>query len=138
MRFPAIVLRLFQPNLPSRMLHLEAWGGSATALTKECVPVSAWTEVTAQIAEHVDLSSPVSDVLSAVSGEAGVGKTRMTFETLRANPSMGGLVLYCDDGRLAIDLARYLAGPAHMTGNVFGKLSLRSLCPMAPSAALPL
>jgi len=108
-RFPALVLRCFHSGLAADCLSLEAWGRNITDITPKFVPVPAWEEISDKIKQHVDFTSSVPDVVFPISGEAGVGKTRLVYETLASSKTPGGLVVYTDDEQRALGLARFLA-----------------------------
>ncbi len=57
---------------------------------------------------HADLGKPVQDPVLRIQGEAGVGKTRLVYETLSKVPGLKGLVLYSLDENNARAFAPYL------------------------------
>jgi hypothetical protein len=106
-RYPTIVARFFRPQL-FNFFHLDSWGPSAVAITSEYVPVAQWEETAQLLLAHTDLSKPVSNPVLRIQGEAGVGKTRLVYETLSKVPGLKGLVLYSLDENNARAFAHYL------------------------------
>lgn len=107
---PALVVRFFAPYAAAGR-HMEAWGASITALTPHYVEVDTPEQaaVRDEILHHVDFAQiPPSPVLS-VEGLAGVGKTRLVYETLRRAGGPEHLVVYTDDDQKARELAVILA-----------------------------
>lgn len=92
-----------------RFLHLDAWGKAIVLQTKKYVPVPNWKIIADQIAQHVDFSKPAGSLIFPIHGDAGIGKTRLTYESLAALPNSKALVLYTSDEDAAINLAHYLA-----------------------------
>jgi hypothetical protein len=106
-RFPAIVARFFRPELFG-FLHLESWGPTAVAITRDYVRVTQWEETEQLLSAHIDLSKPVQDPVLRIQGEAGVGKTRFVYEALSKVPAVRGVVLYTLDEQNARNFAPYL------------------------------
>ena len=105
-QFPAIVLS----QIPvERFLHLDAWGRSIIFPTKKYVPVANWKHFAEQIAQHIDYAKPASSLIFPIHGDAGIGKTRLVYESLSACPDSKSLVLYTSDEDAAQDLAYFLA-----------------------------
>jgi hypothetical protein len=107
-RFLGLVRRFFRPELRD-VWDLETWGKTTTEATPIFVPVAAWDRMRHDIARHVDLAQPAHDVVLRLQGEAGVGKTRGTYEELRKLAGAAGLVLYTSDERVALQVARQLS-----------------------------
>jgi hypothetical protein len=106
-RFPGLLRQFFHPEL--REVHdLETWGASARQTTKTYVPVASWQPVQEAVVRHATFSLPCHDVGLSLQGEAGVGKTRSTYESISAVPGASGLVLYTADEQLALRVARLL------------------------------
>jgi len=108
-RFPALVASLFDLGSRGTALHLAAWQKSIRDVTPQYVWVPAWRPVEESIRTHVRMDSDPMEAVLLIQGEAGVGKTRMTFEVLADSPGLDGLVLYTDDERHAQEVARQLA-----------------------------
>jgi hypothetical protein len=106
-RYPTIVARFFRPQL-FNLLHLDSWGPNAVAVTRNYVPVAQWAETERLLLAHTDLGKPVQDPVLRIQGEAGVGKTRLVYETLSKVPGLRGLVLYSLDENNARAFAHYL------------------------------
>ncbi len=106
-RLPAVVIRFFQPGL-EQLLHLEAWGQNITKLTPTFVEVEVWSSVKQRLLDHADFSKPCNDVILPMQGEAGVGKTRLTYEALVSLKGSESLVLYTIDTK-AVEIAYTLA-----------------------------
>jgi len=105
-QFPAIVAA----QIPvERFLHLEAWGRLSVSLTKQYVPVSIWDGMATQIKSHADFSNGGRALVLPVHADAGIGKTRLVYETLNQLGAAGSLVLYTSDEESALNLAHYLA-----------------------------
>ncbi len=106
-RLPAVVIRFFQPGL-EQLLHLQAWGQNITKLTPTFVEVEVWSSVKQRLLDHADFSKPCNDVILPMQGEAGVGKTRLTYEALVSLEGSESLVLYTIDTK-AVEIAYTLA-----------------------------
>ncbi|HLL00982.1 MAG TPA: hypothetical protein VK539_10370 [Myxococcaceae bacterium] len=109
-RYPAFVLVNFHPDVSSNAaLHLSAWKRTCAKTTPHFVEIPAWESVRARLRRHANFGVAVASAVLTVQGEAGVGKTRLTYETLSAVPGATALVLYCDDVSDALGLIRYIA-----------------------------
>ncbi|MGK7875255.1 MAG: hypothetical protein AB4426_18750 [Xenococcaceae cyanobacterium] len=95
-QFPAIVVRFFKPKLVSS-LDLENWGERIIELTSKFVEVEAWADVKQKIIEHVNLNSSCNSVILSLQGQAGVGKTRLVYESLSGIEVSKSFVLYAID-----------------------------------------
>lgn len=107
--FPSVVLKFFKQNATGLGIHLEAWGKSITKETPEYVTYFDWQKVVTNITSQIDLSSAVPDVLLTIQGEAGVGKTRLVYETVKNIEGANGLVIYSNDENNSLKLASILA-----------------------------
>jgi hypothetical protein len=107
-RYPAMVVRYFKPHLS--LQHLNAWGREITSLTRDFVEVPEWSSLQKLIADHGDLRQQVrNSVVLLIQGTAGVGKTRLVYETLRAIAGAEAVVLYTTSEERALDTAVMLA-----------------------------
>jgi hypothetical protein len=81
------------------------------AVTPNYVPNPAWQPIREQILRHVDFhpSSNPNDACLTVGGAAGVGKTRLVFETLGDFLGAPGLVVYAADEQAAKQVATAIA-----------------------------
>ncbi|MHB0948294.1 MAG: hypothetical protein ACYC4J_04445, partial [Gemmatimonadaceae bacterium] len=104
-QFPALILATFYEEARRDLLHLGAWGGSAQDPTPAYVPVSDWAGIESALAAHVNLGLLPPSAVRTVQGEAGVGKTRLVYETVRKVPGADALVAYTMAER-ALDVAR--------------------------------
>ena len=104
-RFPALVARL--RNWTQGGSHWQTWQDNCRAVTPHYVPNPEWEAVREQILRHSQLSSPSvgGEACLSLGGAAGVGKTRLVFETLNELPDAPGLVLYLADEREARTVA---------------------------------
>ena len=103
----SIVIDFFRPYL-GPFLSLERWRGEIAGLTPEFVAISGWDAAIGSIREHVDFSRRVTSVLT-VHGEAGVGKTRCTCESLLNHAAHQGLVIYSVNENKALEFAQIIA-----------------------------
>ena len=108
-RYPAVILRYFRPQLAILCQHLNAWGRNITQVTRAFVSTPAYEEISARIGRHIDFRGSVPHVVFPISGEAGVGKTRLVYESLRAARGVEGLVIYTNHETHALDLARLIS-----------------------------
>ena len=83
-RFPSLVIRYFRPKLADNAQTFESWRESTTAQTNIFIPVPHWEPIKDSIVTHVDFSETPASVDLAICGDAGAGKTRLTFESLSA------------------------------------------------------
>ncbi|HUY31260.1 MAG TPA: hypothetical protein VMV69_00660 [Pirellulales bacterium] len=110
-RFPAIAVGL--RNFRHGGFHWEAWRENCRAITPNYVrhgdPV--WEQLRRQILEHARLTGPsvAGDAGLVIGGAAGVGKTRLVFETLHELPEAAGLVVYVADEQEARAAATAMA-----------------------------
>jgi hypothetical protein len=107
--YPAYVLRWAAPAGEGALVHLVAWGPSVRAATPTFVPIAQWDQIAAELRRHVDFAEPRAMVVLPIQGEAGVGKSRLVYEILRAVPGIEGFALYCNDEESAVQVARRLA-----------------------------
>lgn len=114
-RFPAVIARL--RHWTKGILHWEAWSRNCRSLTRHYVPNPNWKAVREQILEHVDFKSPCvgGDPCMTIGGAAGVGKTRLVFESLNEWPASPGLVVYAEDEQEAKSIAVALANLCELT-----------------------
>ncbi|MEP0872383.1 hypothetical protein NDA01_21445 [Trichocoleus desertorum AS-A10] len=104
---PGIVIEFFKPGL-MRLLHLEAWRPNITVSTPIFVEIQAWAAVQQSILEHIDFNQSCIEVTLPIQGEAGVGKTRLVYETLASVEGAKHLVLYAIDAQV-LEVAHALA-----------------------------
>jgi hypothetical protein len=111
--YPAIVDWL--RNAAHSGLHLDAWGTSCRKVTPNYVVNPEWAGIRAQILQHSDFHSPCvgRDPCLPIGGAAGVGKTRIVYETLREVPASNAHVLYAADEQEAKRIAATIASSAH-------------------------
>jgi hypothetical protein len=83
-------------------LDLEMWRESITKQTRCFVPIKGWEKAVEDIRRHVDFTVPTNSILT-VQGEAGVGKSRCTYEALAPNAAHSALVVYTNDEKAALD-----------------------------------
>ncbi|MCI0540656.1 MAG: hypothetical protein L0Z50_36105, partial [Verrucomicrobiales bacterium] len=102
--FPAVVLKSgLRPG--SGFQHLEGWGKNARDETPTYVENAAWIGTRDRVATHCDLGKPAPRAVEAVQGVAGVGKTRLVYETVAKTPAAWALVLYTSDESKALEVA---------------------------------
>ena len=103
------VVATYLPFERERLLHLEAWGSAIVCPTGKYVPVSMWEPITNELKAHVDLSLSPKALVLPVHGDAGIGKSRLVYETLASLPLSRPLVVYTDDEEAAQTIAHVLA-----------------------------
>jgi hypothetical protein len=108
-RFPAVVALLRNP--PEGGLRWEAWEANCVAETPRYVSNPDWESVRRQIAQHVQFDNPCVGGESCLflGGAAGVGKTRLVFESLAELLQAPSLVVVAEDDQKAGLLAAWLA-----------------------------
>jgi hypothetical protein len=108
-RFPAVVAWL--RYLSQGVFHWEAWGQTCRAVTPHYVPNPEWEGIRRQIVQHADFNTPCvgGNPCLIVGGTAGVGKTRLVFETLNDSLASPGLVVYAADEQEAKGVATAIA-----------------------------
>jgi hypothetical protein len=113
-RFPAVVAGLSDQNQDG--LHWEAWAKNCLAVTKVYVPNPEWKDEHDRILNYADLNlSRIGEPCLLIGGAAGVGKTRLVFETLNESPASPGLVVYARDEQEARKLATIVANTPDQT-----------------------
>lgn len=105
-QFPAIVCSFKNQN---SFRHLHDWRRNITAVTKRYVPVSVWEQTRLEILRHVDFRGATKSIVFPVHGDAGIGKTRLVFETLFQLPEASSLVIYSNDEQAAQGFASFLS-----------------------------
>ncbi|PYR53375.1 MAG: hypothetical protein DMF95_04295 [Acidobacteria bacterium] len=110
-RYPALVARHFAHRIAPNAMHAESWGASIRNLTPDYVRVPDWDNVEIALGAHVDFRRNPADPVFVMQGEAGVGKTRLAYETLVRVPH-GTLLVYTLDPSAAVELAYQLANDA--------------------------
>jgi hypothetical protein len=108
-RFPAVVALL--RNHPEGGLLWEAWAANCVAETPRYVSNPDWDHVRNQIVQHVQFDNPCVGGESClfIGGAAGVGKTRLVFESLAELLQVPSLVIVAEDDQKAGLLAAWLA-----------------------------
>jgi hypothetical protein len=108
-RFPAIVASL--RGLTLDVLHWEAWKQNCHKVTQVYVSNPLWKHAREQILRHVDFNSSggVDKLCLLIGGAAGVGKTRLVFETLDESKASSSLVVYAWDEQEAKKVATLVA-----------------------------
>lgn len=114
-RFPAIVAGL--RGLTQEVLHWEAWKINCQKVTHVYVPNPLWDHARAQILRHIDFNSPrgFDKLCLSIGGAAGVGKTRLVFETLNESNASSSLVVYAWDEQEAKKVATAVANTVGQT-----------------------
>jgi hypothetical protein len=114
-RFPAIVVSLRE--LTQEVLHWEAWKINCHKVTQVYVPNPLWDHAREQILRHIDFNSSggVDKLCLLIGGAAGVGKTRLVFETLDESNASSGLVVYAGDEQEAKKVATAVANTPGQT-----------------------
>jgi hypothetical protein len=105
--FKAVITGHLRPGR-SEYRDLEGWRAEITAYTRQFVSVAAWDGAVRDIRRHVDFSLRPPSLLT-IQGEAGVGKTRCTYEALAGLPGYEALVVYTADEAAALEFVHWLA-----------------------------
>jgi hypothetical protein len=113
--FPGVASEHLGVTLPLGIMCLHAWGRNATADTHTYVEVPRWATVKDSIGRHVDFGVQPEETVLDVVGESGVGKTRLTYETLKDLEGAAGLVVYASEGDVALNVASFLANNEHLS-----------------------
>jgi hypothetical protein len=106
-RYPALVLTYIHSGVAGKFFDLNTWKENITSATPIFVPMEKWTATFEDIQEYADFQLAPPTIPFLIKGEAGIGKTRLGYESLAARPGSSGLVIYCTDGQEAC--ATYLA-----------------------------
>jgi hypothetical protein len=114
-RFPAIVASFRE--LTPQVLHWEAWEKNCLIVTPVYVPNPLWIDVRQRILRHIDFNSSCvgGKPCLLIGGPAGVGKTRLVFETLGESKASPSLVVYAWDEQGAKTVATFVANTAGQT-----------------------
>jgi hypothetical protein len=105
-RFPAVAF-LVHP-FSTDVFNLDSWQDNVRAVTPQYVAYKEWDTVSKAIADHATAIKTTDSCLS-VQGEAGVGKTRLVFESLAALKQSASLVMYTRDEQIAVTISQQLA-----------------------------
>ena len=105
---PGVVLRFF-PVPTGAYLDLRSWEEAIRSDTPTYVQVPSWGENAKTIRSHVELANTPKAPVLTIQGEAGVGKTRLVFETLNELGNARELVVYTESADAAEKLTYYLA-----------------------------
>ncbi|MGO8671504.1 MAG: hypothetical protein ACLQVD_09105 [Capsulimonadaceae bacterium] len=105
---PTIILHYFRP-LTGHAFHIESWATMVTAYIPTYVPNPAWERTVTRIAAHFDLTVAANDVILPIQGDAGVGKTRLLYETVAKTRGLHGLAIYVLDDQRAVEIATMIA-----------------------------
>jgi hypothetical protein len=103
-RYRGLVLRRFKPYL-GPFKDIQAWGSSATALTRVYVPIGEWGAVQTALLTHLNFDVQSSTPLLTIQAQPGIGKSRFAYETILSLPTIHGIALYTDDARAAVLIA---------------------------------
>jgi hypothetical protein len=112
--FPALIMQFFQSELRGAVLLLDVWGQNLTSQTPTYIPVNAWDQIVQKVKMHADFSKTPASIIFSIQGEAGVGKSRMTFEALRSIPGSDNIVLYASDDQSSKSVVRMLANDSSL------------------------
>jgi hypothetical protein len=106
---PAMVLYL--RGASPAIFHLDAWRQNCHASTPKYVPNPEWQSYEQQIRQQGSFGEPSvgGNPCLTVGGAAGVGKTRLVFESLYELPEAAGLVVYAGDEQEAVKVATMIA-----------------------------
>ena len=94
-KFPFAVAFLY-PSIAPELFSFDRLKEKVRADTPHYVPFEPWKGFSETIAAHVT-EAEVRDACLWVQGEAGVGKTRLVFESLASLPQCQGLLAYTLD-----------------------------------------
>lgn len=106
-KYVAIYLRFFAPTMVD-LLTLDTWKIRVRSKTNTYVDIPDWKPLAEQIKNHTDFSIIPPGVVIPVLGAAGVGKTRLCFETLYSEPNLKAKVIYTEDAQRAKAIAAEL------------------------------
>ncbi len=114
-RFPAIVASFRE--LTPQVLHWEAWQKNCLIVTPVYVSNPLWNDVRQRIFRHIDFNSSCvgGRPCLLIGGPAGVGKTRLVFETLNESIASSSLVVYAADEQQAKKVATGVANTPGQT-----------------------
>jgi hypothetical protein len=105
--FP-LAVAFFRPSIVPGLLSFDRLCDKVRADTPHYVPFDPWKGYSETITAHVT-DGEVRDACLWVQGEAGVGKTRLVFESLANLPQCRGLLAYTLDEQRARTLSEELA-----------------------------
>ncbi|QDU46862.1 hypothetical protein Mal52_53850 [Symmachiella dynata] len=107
--FPAVAISLTSIG-DDEILCWSAWQANCIALTAKYVPNKRWNEFRERIRQHVQFSNSCvgGKPCLPIGGVAGVGKTRLVFETLKEFPFAEGIIGYTANEAVAKTIAAKL------------------------------
>lgn len=107
--FPALSLRYFHPGQAGSLFPFENWKKMVTAQTGQYVPLTNGEGLSRAIADYLDFSRIPTEMIFPVQGQAGVGKTRIVFESIAAIDGLRTLAIYTLNEQRAEELATLIA-----------------------------
>ncbi len=106
--FPAIAAEMLGSTMED-FFHFATWQNRERAVTKTFVPTQESEVIFDNVRQHLDWSNKPTTPRLTISGDAGVGKSRTTFEAIAALSEIAPLTLYMDDEDNALSVARAMA-----------------------------
>jgi len=108
-KFPAVFSWLHK--VQHQGLHIDSWGLNCKKITPKYIDNPDWSSVKDKIVQHVDLNrtSPFKSCCIPLSGEAGIGKTRLIYELLVGLEQSRSLVIYASDEQMSKQIATLMA-----------------------------
>lgn len=107
--YPGVVLRHLRSQLQGLCLSLDAWRRNAVGSTEHYILPPELENVKARIEDHLTFTTTPSSSVLVLRGESGVGKTRLTFETIYHAASARSLAVYATDDKVVNQLATVFA-----------------------------
>jgi hypothetical protein len=105
--YPGLVMQ-YRPDISGAFTLFERWKERMNSVTRTFVSGERFEKTKATILNHVDLSQKVKDPILTLYGQAGVGKTRTTYESLCNIPAASSIVMYFDDEEAVLEFATRL------------------------------
>ena len=106
-RFPGVCIAFFHRNQEFQVF--EDWQAETRQLVPEYVTPDGLGPTLERLAGFADLSTQTGQPCLSVQGAAGVGKTRLVCEAMANLEGASSLVLYTDDEKQAVRLAKQVA-----------------------------
>lgn len=107
-RYPSLAINYFRHQIGFRALTLDEWAPSAREHTGQYLTSKRLAEPSGSVIRHADYAIECPSSALVISGEPGIGKSRLVFEALSSVVGASKLVLYVPNAHSLTELLTYL------------------------------